>query len=102
MRKKRVVVCVCVCVCVCVRVGILLCNLQVVIPGTLTTVMPIARHGSDGLASRAVPSDTSVSLKTKACKTNVTRKSVSRVEMAPLLLVMKRNYNVGPSTSTVL
>ena len=66
-----------VCVCVWGGGGILLCNLQVVIPGTLTTVMPIACHGSDGLASRAVPSDTSVSLKTKACKTNVTRKSVS-------------------------
>ena len=28
--------------------------------------MPIARHGSDGLASHAVPSDTSVSLKNKS------------------------------------
>ena len=60
-----VCVCVCVCLCVCVCVvsvcvvsvcvcvgGITVCNLQVVIPGTLTTVMPIACAGSDELASR--------------------------------------------------
>ena len=58
---------VCVCVCVCVRIS--LCNLQAVILGTLTTVMPIAQQGLDGLASRPDPCVPNGLQKTKASKT---------------------------------
>ena len=49
--------------------GITACNLQVVIPGTLTTVMPIARAGSDGLASRFVICVSMDTQKSSASKT---------------------------------
>ena len=49
--------------------GITACNLQVVIPGTLTTVMPIALAGSDGLASRFVPCVSMDTQKSSASKT---------------------------------
>ena len=47
--------CVCVCVCVFVCVGIVSCNLLAVIPGPLAKAMPIARHGTVGVATHHVP-----------------------------------------------
>ena len=66
----------CVRACVCVwGGGDRACNLQVVIPGTLTTVMPIARRGSDGLASRPVPCGSVETQKTSASKSGNPRNS---------------------------
>ena len=65
------------CVCVCVGGGgITSCNLPVVIPGYLATVMLIARRGTDGLASRPVPCASSSAQKPQASKTK--KSSVSR------------------------
>ena len=61
--------------CVCVRIS--LCNLQVVILGTLTTVMPIAQQGLDGLASRTETCVPNGLQKTKASKTKKKRIAVS-------------------------
>ena len=46
---------VCVCVRVCVGGGIMSCNLLAVIPGHLAKAMPIARHGTVGVATHHVP-----------------------------------------------
>ena len=57
--------------------GISLCNLQVVIPGTLTTVMLMAQCGSVGLALRPDLVSLSNDQKQPACKTDLKRKSHS-------------------------
>ena len=79
-----VFVCVFVCVCVCVYVyvlGIVSCNLLAVTPGPLAKAMPIARHGTVGLATRHVPcsshSDVQkpLAFKTKTVKSTLSTKS---------------------------
>ena len=63
--------------CVCVCVGIVLCNLPVVIPGYLALPMLMAQRGVDGLASHTAPCSSGINeLNTSAFKTK--KSSVSR------------------------
>ena len=57
------------------------CNLQAVIPGTLTTVMPIVRGRLDGLVSRTIPCASEDALKQQAIKTKRSRKSRRTVSL---------------------
>ena len=64
--------------------GIVLCNLLAVIPGSLAKAMPIARHGTVGVATHHVPcsshSDVQkpLAFKTKTVRSTFVNKSPAR------------------------
>ena len=81
--------CVCVFVfvyvCVCV-LGIVSCNLLAVTPGPSAKAMPIARHGTVGLATRHVPCSSHSDVQKPLAFKTKTVKSTLSTSLQPILL----------------